>query len=161
LSLFDKNTSFLFIILFFKKKSFQQFCNFAYIFASTLPKPHEPTQYPKLCQRACKAIAPREIVLKNLPTLKKIKNADTRLDRKESIITMIRKLNIDNGLQDWKTEHQAVTSGIKHWGLGGYAKFLPRIKFGVTGQDSSPQSPTISYRRPLAATREESFVELS
>jgi hypothetical protein len=28
---------------------------------------------PKLCQRACKANAPREIVLKNLPTLKKIK----------------------------------------------------------------------------------------
>jgi len=26
---------------------------------------------PKLCQRACKANAPREIVLKNLPTLKK------------------------------------------------------------------------------------------
>ncbi|GAB1419246.1 hypothetical protein MASR2M12_20110 [Bacteroidales bacterium] len=24
-------------------------------------------------------------------------------------MTMIRKLNIDNGLQDWRTEHQAVT----------------------------------------------------
>jgi len=24
-------------------------------------------------------------------------------------MTMTRKLNIDNGLQDWKTEHQAVT----------------------------------------------------
>ena len=34
------------------------------------------------------------------------------------------------------------TSGIKHWGLSGYASVLPRIKFGVTGQDSSPQSPT-------------------
>jgi len=40
-----------------------------------LPKPHEPTLQPKHCQRACKANAPREIVLKNLPTLKKIKTA--------------------------------------------------------------------------------------
>ncbi len=45
---------------------------------------------------------------------------------------------------------QPITSGIKHWGLSGYSSVLPRIKFGVTGQDSSPQSPTISYRRPLA-----------
>ena len=48
-------------------------------------------------------------------------------------------------------EHQPLTSGIKHWGLSGYASVLPRIKFGVTGQESSPQSPTISYRRPLSA----------
>ena len=48
-------------------------------------------------------------------------------------------------------EHQPLTSGIKHWGLIGYASVLPRIKFGVTGQESSPQSPTISYRQPLAA----------
>jgi hypothetical protein len=34
------------------------------------------------------------------------------------------------------------TSGIKHWGLSGYSNFLPRIKFGVTVQESSPQSPT-------------------
>jgi len=27
-------------------------------------------------------------------------------------MTMIRKLNNDNGLQDWKTEYQAVTGGI-------------------------------------------------
>ena len=46
-------------------------------------------------------------------------------------------------------EHQPLTSGIKHWGLSGYANILPRIKFGVTGQDSSPQSPTISYRKTL------------
>ena len=49
-------------------------------------------------------------------------------------------------------EHQQLTRGIKHWGLGGYSNILPRIKFGVTGQDSSPQSPTISYRQPLYAT---------
>ena len=46
-----------------------------------------------------------------MPTLKKIKNADTRTDteRHESNMTMKRKQSIDNGLQDWKTEHQAVT----------------------------------------------------
>jgi hypothetical protein len=49
-------------------------------------------------------------------------------------------------------EHQPLTSGIKHWGLSGYASVLPRIKFSVTRQGSSPQSPTISYRRPLCAT---------
>jgi len=43
-------------------------------------------------------------------------------------------------------KHQHTTRGIKHWGLSGYASILPRIKFGVTGQESSPQSPTISYR---------------
>jgi hypothetical protein len=42
------------------------------------------------------------------------------------------------------------TRGIKHWGLGGYISFLSRIKYGVTGQESSPQSPTISYRQTLA-----------
>ena len=51
--------------------------------------------------------------------------------------------------QTENNEHQPLTSGIKHWGLSGYASVLPRIKFGVTGQDSSPQSPTISYRQPL------------
>ncbi len=48
-----------------------------------------------------------------------------------------------------KINNETLTSGIKHWGLSGYSSFLPRIKFCVTGQDSSPQSPTISYRRPL------------
>ena len=41
-----------------------------------------------------------------------------------------------------KTKHEGITSGIKHWGLSGYSSILPRIKFGATGQDSSPQSPT-------------------
>jgi hypothetical protein len=27
-----------------------------------------------------------------------------------------------------KQNRQCLTSGIKHWGLSGYAKFLPRIK---------------------------------
>jgi hypothetical protein len=43
-------------------------------------------------------------------------------------------------------EKRAITRGIKHWGLSGYARFLPRISYSVTGQESSPQSPTISYR---------------
>src|SRR5690554_6949289 len=45
---------------------------------------------------------------------------------------------------------QPITRGIKHWGLSGYSSIQPRIKFGVTGQESSPQSPTISYRHPLS-----------
>jgi len=82
-------------------------------FASTLPKPHEPTLQPKLCQRACKANAGRNC-LKKLPTLKKIKNADTRADteKQESKMTMTRKLNNDNGLRGQTKEHQAVTRGI-------------------------------------------------
>ena len=44
---------------------------------------------------------------------------------------------------------QRTTRGIKHWGLSGYVSFMPRIKFSVTGQDSSTQSPTISYRQTL------------
>jgi len=51
-------------------------------------------------------------------------------------------------------EHQQLTRGIKHWGLGCYVNILPRIKFGVTGQKSSPQSPTISYRHRCAACKE-------
>jgi len=51
---------------------------------------------------------------------------------------------------------QQVTRGIKHWGLGGCSGFLQRIKFGVTGQECSPQSPTISYRHPLCLIKIES-----
>jgi len=50
-----------------------------------MPKPHEPTLQPKLCQRACKANASREIVLKNLPTLKKTKNDDTQPTEKKKV----------------------------------------------------------------------------
>jgi hypothetical protein len=46
---------------------------------------------------------------------------------------------------------ETLTSGIKHWGLSGYSSVLPRTKLGVTRQESSPQSPTISYRQPLVA----------
>ena len=47
---------------------------------------------------------------------------------------------------------KAHTRGIKHWGVSGYVSVLPRIKFGVTRQVSSPQTPTISYRQPLGAS---------
>jgi len=60
---------------------------------------------------------------------------------------------IKSGITDRYTvinkNRQCITSGIKHWGFGGYSSILPRIKFGVTGQVCSPQSPTISYRQPL------------
>ena len=62
--------------------------------------------------------------------------------RQESKMTMTRKLNINNGLQDWKTEHQAVTKAICNKGFSGNSSILPRIKFRVGGQDSSPQSLT-------------------
>ena len=44
---------------------------------------------------------------------------------------------------------QVLTRGIKHWGLSGYSNFLSRIKFDVTGQERSLQSPTILYRHTL------------
>ena len=75
-------------------------------FASTLPKPHEPTLQPKFCQRACKTNAKEKLFLKNPDPLRKIKNANTQADtdRQESKMTMIEKLNIDNGLQDLRTD---------------------------------------------------------
>jgi len=48
--------------------------------------------------------------------------------------------------------NETLTKAICNKGFSGNSSILPRIKFGVTGQDSSPQSPTISYRRPLAVT---------
>ena len=40
---------------------------------------------------------------------------------------MTGKLNNDNGLQDWKTEHQAVTKCSRNKGFSGKPNFLPRI----------------------------------
>ena len=48
--------------------------------------------------------------------------------------------------------NKTLTKALCNKGFSGNSSILPRIKFGVTGQDSSPQSPTISYRRPLAVT---------
>jgi len=51
-----------------------------------------------------------------LPTHKKLKTLTHEpIENKESKMTMTRKLNIDNGLQDRKTEHQAVTGGCCQW----------------------------------------------
>ena len=50
-----------------------------------------------------------------------------------------------------KNNHQPLTSGIKHWGLSGYSSVLPRIKFSVTRQESSPQSLTAYSRKVLYA----------
>jgi len=115
-----------------------------------LPKPHKPTLQPKLCQRACKANAPSGIVLKNLPTLKKIKNADTQTtEKEESKITMTRKLNNDNGLQDWKIEHQAVTSGIFYCRDSGYFSVSAsnKLSCNLTGQYSEIGNKNIPPNR--------------
>jgi len=63
--------------------------------------------------------------------------------------------------QTENNEHQPLISGIKHWGLSGYSSVLVHFKFGVTRQNSSPQSPTISYRRPLLATNNNKLTNLS
>jgi hypothetical protein len=55
---------------------------------------------------------------------------------------MTQKLNNDNGLQDWKIEHQAVTKAICNKGFSGNSSILPRSNFGVGGKYSSPQSLT-------------------
>ena len=58
-----------------------------------------------------------------------------------------------HGLTEIKN-NETPTRGIKHLGLDVYSSILPRTKIGVTGQESSPQSPTISYRHPLPASLE-------
>ena len=55
---------------------------------------------------------------------------------------MTKKLNNDNGLQDWKKEHQAVTKAKCNKSFIGNSSILPRSNFGVFGQESSPQSLT-------------------
>jgi len=120
-----------------------------------LPKPHEPTLQPKLCQRACKTNALKEIVLKNLPTLKKIKNADTRAntERQESKMIMTEKLNIDNGLQGQTKIHQAVTGVCCQWrDCASYDSevinktFVLRRKF--SGKIATEQQPPIRCVQP-------------
>lgn len=53
---------------------------------------------------------------------------------------------------------QLVTCDIKYWGLSCYSRKLPRNKFGVTGQTSSLESPTISYRHPLPTSQKKTLV---
>ena len=75
-------------------------------------KPLQAQPQTKVCKRASTS-ATEKIIINTFPS-KKFKNANGQADteRQESKMTMIRKLNNDNGLQDWKTEHQAVTCGI-------------------------------------------------
>ena len=55
---------------------------------------------------------------------------------------MIHNIFINNGLQSQTKEHQAVTKAICNKGFSGNSSILPRIKFRVGGQESSPQSLT-------------------
>ncbi len=57
-------------------------------------------------------------------------------------MTTIQKLNNDNGLQDWRTEHQAVTKCICHKVFSGYSSIVLRSNFCVGGQETAPQSLT-------------------
>ena len=87
-----------------------------------------------------------------LPSRSKSQPHDQNLSKSVSVPTHGRQESAAN-FKDKKTdekERQRPTRGIKHWGLSGYVSILPRIKFGVTRQESSPQSPTISYRHPLS-----------
>jgi hypothetical protein len=75
-------------------------------------KPLQAQPQTKVCKRASTS-ATEKIIFNSFPS-KNFKNANTRADteRQERKMTMTRKLNNDNGLQDWKTVHQAVTGGI-------------------------------------------------
>ena len=75
-------------------------------------KPLQAQTQTKVCKRASTS-ATEKIIFNSFPS-KNFKNAIAQADtdRQESKMTMTRKLNNDNGLQDWKTEHQAVTCGI-------------------------------------------------
>jgi hypothetical protein len=57
-------------------------------------------------------------------------------EKKESKMIMTRKLNNDNGLQDWKTEHQAVTGGIFYCRDSGYFSVSAsnKLSCNLTGQ---------------------------
>lgn len=88
-----------------------------------------------------------------LPSRSKSQPHDQNLSKSVSVPTHGRQESAAN-FKDRKltkdNKRQCTTRGIKHWGLSGYASILPRIKLSVTGQESSPQSPTILYRQPLA-----------
>jgi hypothetical protein len=60
---------------------------------------------------------------------------------------MTRKLNNDNGLQDWMTEHQAVTKCINHWADSANFKGVTfkKIYSGLTGKCF--EMPNASYTR--------------
>ena len=67
-------------------------------------------------------------------------------------MTMTRKLNKDNGLRDWKTEHQAVTGGCCQWlGSASYDSVEVIETFVLRGKfsDEPPNStPPERYKQP-------------
>lgn len=67
-------------------------------------------------------------------------------------MTMTRKLNIDNDLQNWKIEHQAVTKAICNKGFSGNSNIQPRSNFGVIEQETTPQSLTAYSPAPLCVS---------
>jgi hypothetical protein len=75
-------------------------------------KPLQAQTQTKVCKRASTS-ATEKIIFYSFPS-KNFKNAIAQADteRQESKMTMTQKLNNDNGLQGWNTEHQAVTCGI-------------------------------------------------
>jgi hypothetical protein len=67
--------------------------------------------------------------------------------------------NNANVIQGLKTEHQAVTKAKCNKGFSGNSSILPRSNFGVSGQESSPQSLTVFSlnRYGQGSTREYNF----
>ncbi len=76
-------------------------------------------------------------------------------ESKESKMTMTRKLNTDNGLQDWKTEHQAVTGGIFYCRDSGYFSVSAsnKLSCNLTGQCFEIGNKNIPPIRYLQAKR--------
>jgi len=64
-------------------------------------------------------------------------------------MTMTRKLNNDNGLLDWKTEHQAVTACIVHLAVSADFKggTFNKLCSGLTGSCFESPNDTIHANR--------------
>jgi len=69
-------------------------------------------------------------------------------------MTMTRKLNKDNGLRDWKTEHQAVTGGCCQWRGGAsydsdvhLETVVLRRKFSDEPPNSTPPNVTANLKK--------------
>ena len=99
-------------------------------------KPLQAQTQTKVCKRASTP-ATEKIIFNSFPS-KNFKNAIAQADteRQESKMTKIRKLNNDNGLQYWKTEHQAVTGGIFYCRDSGYISVsaFNKLSYNLTGQ---------------------------
>ncbi|MFH1004912.1 MAG: hypothetical protein V1781_05395 [Bacteroidota bacterium] len=103
---------------------------------------------------------PRKIELKknSFPSEnKKYTTAQADTDRHKSIMTMTRKLNIDNGFQGQKKERQLVTGGCCQWRDSGsfdsdvfIESFVPRGKF--SGKIATEQQPPNRYGQVYETT---------